>query len=75
MLADIESAALRDGEFRSLVPGRNLSIGLAEEVSRSLERYPTADPVFRRRLHEIAVENFPSWRAVGRRYIELGTGV
>jgi len=75
MLADIESDALQDRGFRSLAPGRNLSVGIAEEVSRSLERYRTVDPMFRRRLHGIAVENFPSWRAVGRRYIELGTGV
>ena len=74
MLADIESDALQDTSFRSLVPGRNLSTGIAEELAKSLKRYPTADSLFRQRLHGIAVDNFPSWQAVSRRYVKLGTG-
>ena len=73
MLADIESEALQDPAFRSLVSGRDLSTGLAEEVVRSLDRYDTADPAFRQRLHDIAVEHFPSWMAVARHHVELGT--
>lgn len=74
-LADVECSALDDPTFCGLLPGRNLSTGIAEEVSRQLDRYPTADPDFRRRLHDIAVEHFPSWLAVARHHVELGTGV
>lgn len=73
MLADVESAALGDPLFRALEPGRNLSTGLADAITRNLERYPTADVEFRQRLHRIAVEHFPSWRAVARRHVELAT--
>lgn len=73
-LADIESDALDDPSFRDLVPGLNLSAGIARAVARCLDRYPTADPEFRRRLHNIAVERFPSWLSVARQHVELGTG-
>ena len=73
MLADIESTALGDPLFRALQPGRGLSTGLAEAITRNLDRYPTADNEFRRRLHRIAVEHFPSWLAVARRNVELAT--
>ena len=71
-MADVEAIALDDDAFRSLAPERNLTLGLAEEILRRLDGYPTRDLAFRERLHEIAVENFPSWRAVARRHIELG---
>lgn len=75
MLADIECRALDDPTFCSLIPGRNLSLGIAEQVARQLDRYPTADAQFRRRLHGIAVEHFPSWLAVARHHVELGLGI
>jgi len=74
MLADIECSALDDPSFCDLVPGQNLSLGIAEQVARQLEHYPTADPEFRQRLHGIAVEHFPSWLAVARHHVELGLG-
>ena len=73
-MADIEADVLGDEAFRSLVPGRGLTIGLAEEIVRQLDRYPTRDAGFREALHEIAVDHFPSWRSVAQQHIELGLG-
>lgn len=73
MLADVECDALGDPAFCTLVPGRNLSRGIAEELARALDRYATADTAFRQRLHSIAVDHFPSWLDVARHHVELGT--
>ena len=72
MIADVTSDSLGDESFRALVPGRNLTTGLAETILRHLERYPTADPEFRQRLHSIATERFPSWQTVARHHVQLG---
>jgi len=73
-MADIEADILGDDAFRGLVPGRDLTLGLAEEIVRQLDRYPTRDAGFREAMHEVAIEHFPSWRSVAQQHIDLGLG-
>jgi len=72
MLAQIEADALDDESFLGLMPGRDLTTALAEQIAACLDRYPTSDVAFRQRLHAIAAEHFPTWRAIARQYVELG---
>lgn len=73
-LVDVLTDSLADPAFRRLAPGRCLTEGLARLVVRSLQRYPTSDPAFRSRLHDLAALHFPSWNNVAGRYLELGLG-
>jgi glycosyltransferase involved in cell wall biosynthesis len=74
-LADTVSEELADPRLRALVPAPNFTTALAETIVRNLEHYPTADPGFRGRLHQIAVRRLPSWQSVAREYVEIGAGV
>ena len=74
MMAKIEADALADPSFLDLVPGRNLTLALAEAIERYLDRYPTADVEFRLRLHAIAADHFPTWQTIAREYVEMGGG-
>jgi glycosyltransferase involved in cell wall biosynthesis len=74
-LADIMTDELGEPRMRALSPRPDFTTALAETIARHLERYPTAEPNFRQRLHRIAENRLPSWRAVAREYVELGAGV
>jgi glycosyltransferase involved in cell wall biosynthesis len=71
MLADIEAEALDDPSFRDLIPGHNLSSGIAEAVVTYLDRYPTKDAAFRQQLHATAASHFPTWQTIAREYVEM----
>jgi glycosyltransferase involved in cell wall biosynthesis len=71
---DVVSDSLDDPAFRSLPPGASLTAGIARLVVDVLERYPTADPMFRARLHDLSAQHFPTWEKVARRYLELAAG-
>jgi len=70
-LADVLAAALGDDSFTSLVPGHDLTHRIADLVVSVLERYPTKDPAFRQRVHEIATSRYPSWKGAAERYLRL----
>lgn len=74
-LADIVAKELSDPRLRGLVPSHGFTTALAQTILYALERYPTADPAFRQRLHAIAENRLPSWQSVAREYVELGAGV
>jgi glycosyltransferase involved in cell wall biosynthesis len=71
---DVVADSLADPAFRTLAPGGSLTAELAHVVVDVLERYPTADPAFRARLHDLSAQHFLSWEKVARRYLELATG-
>ena len=70
-LDDFLVEAFRDEAFTSLTPGCDLTLRLASLVAHVLGRFPTADPSFRARVHEIAGERYPSWEVVTRAYLRL----
>ncbi|MDR3687632.1 MAG: glycosyltransferase family 4 protein [Coriobacteriia bacterium] len=74
MMAKIEADALADESFLGLLPGRNLTLALAEAIERYLDRYPTNDAAFRQRLHAIAASHFPTWQTIAREYVEMAGG-
>ncbi|MCL5291554.1 MAG: glycosyltransferase family 4 protein [Actinobacteria bacterium] len=67
---DVVATALDDPALKKLAPEVALTTALADSIDRLLETYPTKDPSFRARLHEIAAEHF-SWTAVAKHYLEL----
>ena len=69
--ADIVAGELGDEEFKSLLPGAGLTKGIAARVLSLLEKYPTRDPAFRERLHDLATRRF-SWSVVAEKYSDLG---
>ena len=71
---DVVADAMADPAFRTLLPGASLTAAIARVVVDVLERYPTVEPVFRARLHDLSAQHFPTWDKVARRYLELGTG-
>ena len=71
---DVVAESLADPAFRALAPGASLTTGIARVAVDVLERYPTTDPAFRARLHDLSAQHFPSWEKVARRYLELATG-
>ena len=71
---DVVADSLDDPAFRSLAPGGSLTAAIARVVVEVLERYPTTDPVFRTRLHDLSGQHFPSWEKVARRNLELAAG-
>jgi glycosyltransferase involved in cell wall biosynthesis len=73
-VVDVVARELNDEAFRRAAPGTNLTEELAGLVLHVLEHYPTADPGFRRRLHELATRHFPSWRQVALRHLGLAKG-
>jgi hypothetical protein len=70
-LDDSLAAVFDDGVFTSLVPGCDLTTRLAESVVHVLDRYPTADPDFRARVHAVARELYPTWEDVANAYLGL----
>ena len=74
MMCDIVCDELGDEAFRALAPGTILTTAIAETVVRDLVRYPTKDPEFRRRLHDCAARNFPTWRGIAALYVAMGVG-
>jgi hypothetical protein len=62
---------LDDSSFRNLIPGHNLSSGIAEAVVAYLDRYPTKDAAFRQKLHATAASHFPTWQTIAREYVEM----
>jgi glycosyltransferase involved in cell wall biosynthesis len=70
-LDDSLARALGDEVFRSLVPGRGLTRGLAESVVHVLDEYPTADAAFRMRVHEIARSLYPTWEGAASAYLDM----
>ena len=71
---DVVADSLADPAFRSLAPGCPLTTSIARVVVDVLERYPTADPAFRGRLHDLSGQHFPSWEKVARRNLKLAAG-
>lgn len=70
-LADFLANALDDPSFRSLAPGPDLTGRIADMVVQLLDRYPTKDPAFRQRLHELGASRYPTWEAAARSYLAL----
>ena len=71
---DVVADLLGDPTFRSLTPGGSLTAAIARVVVEVLERYPTTDPEFRTRLHDLSGQHFPSWEKVAHRNLELAAG-
>lgn len=70
-LDDSLAAAFHDGVFTSLVAAGDLTSRLAESVVHVLGRYPTADPAFRARVHEIARGLYPTWEDTANAYRKM----
>lgn len=68
---DEARALLSEEALASLKPGCRLTRQLAEAVVDILDRYPTTDAGFRRKLHGLAETKY-SWSAVADRYLDLG---
>jgi glycosyltransferase involved in cell wall biosynthesis len=68
-LVDFIAESLADPAFSELAPGTDLTPSLAGLIARVLDRYPTRDPEFRSRVHEMALRRFATWEAVARRYV------
>ncbi|MHB1390915.1 MAG: glycosyltransferase family 4 protein [Thermoleophilia bacterium] len=66
---DAVAGALDDTTLISLKPGVTLTPTLAQAAVELLTAYPTREPEFRRRLHELAASRF-SWTAVASRMLE-----
>ncbi len=70
-LDDLLAEAMNDSAFTSIVPGVNLTRHLAELIAHVLDTYPTKDPAFRQRLHELAGSRYPSWDRIARDYVGM----
>jgi glycosyltransferase involved in cell wall biosynthesis len=70
-LDDFLAATFEDDAFTSLTCSRDFTRSLAGLVVHVLDRYPTTDPAFRRRVHEIALSRYPTWEGTARAYLEL----
>jgi glycosyltransferase involved in cell wall biosynthesis len=66
---DLVSSELGDPGIKALVPGKDFTLSLAATLTSTLERYSTRGMDFRRRLHDIAEDNF-SWKMVASRYLD-----
>ncbi|MFA5867578.1 MAG: glycosyltransferase family 4 protein [Actinomycetota bacterium] len=67
---DVVDAELKDPVLKSLIPGIPLTRALADCVVHVLDRYPTKDTVFRKKLHALAEKRF-SWAKTSETYIML----
>ncbi len=67
---DVAQTELKDPVLKSIIPGIQLTRALADTVVHVLDRYPTKDPAFRRRLHGLAEKRF-SWARTAEMYIML----
>lgn len=70
-LDDFLAETFDDDSFTSLVPGHDLTRRLAALVVHVLERYPTTDPVFRMRVHEIALSRYPTWESTAGACLDM----
>lgn len=68
---DVVAGKLTDQTIKDLKPGSELTAALAQSVISILERYPTKEPGFREKLHNIAERDF-SWATVALGYMDLG---
>jgi len=68
---DVVAGELSDQAFKELTPGTVMTVALAGLVTSILEKYPTRNPEFREKLHNIAGHNF-SWATVACWYLDLG---
>ena len=73
-IADIVADEFGDPMFTQLRAGAGLTAGIVDAVRWLLDRYPTADPAFRARLHALAEKRFPTWDEIARRYLALAMG-
>jgi glycosyltransferase involved in cell wall biosynthesis len=71
-LGDLLAESYRDDVFTSLTPGRDLTRALANAVTHVLDTFPTDDPTFRRRAHDIARSRFGTWEDAAEAYLEMG---
>jgi glycosyltransferase involved in cell wall biosynthesis len=69
---DVVAGELDDGTLGRLVPGEQLTTGLAAAVPSMLERFPTRDIKFRYQLHDMAERLF-SWSKVAASYLQLAS--
>jgi glycosyltransferase involved in cell wall biosynthesis len=70
-LDDFLAETFRDDSFTSLTSGDDLTRRLATLVVQVLDRYPTADPAFRMRVHEIALSRYPTWEGTAAAYLKM----
>jgi len=70
-LDDFLAETFDDEVFTSLAPGPGLTSRLAAAVVHVLDRYPTADPAFRMRVHGIALSRYPTWEGTADAYLAL----
>lgn len=70
-LDDFLAETFQDGSFTSLSSGHDLTRGLAKLAIHVLDRYPTADPAFRMRVHEIALSRYPTWEDTAGAYLKM----
>jgi glycosyltransferase involved in cell wall biosynthesis len=68
---DFLAESLHDPAFAGLVPGPDLTGRLAGLVAHTLDTYPTKDPAFRRKVHELALSRYPAWEETARRYTAM----
>lgn len=70
-LDDFLAEAFRDAAFASLTPGDDLTRRLASLIVHVLGCFPTADPAFRARVHEIAAGRYPTWEGAAQAYLSV----
>jgi glycosyltransferase involved in cell wall biosynthesis len=70
-LDDLLCEALGDAAFAGLSPGPDLTGRLAGQVVHVLDTYPTKDPGFRRRMHELALSRYPAWERTAELYAAM----
>jgi glycosyltransferase involved in cell wall biosynthesis len=70
-LDDSLAAAFHDDVFTSLAAGTDLTSRLAGAAVHVLDCYPTADPAFRARVHEIGRSLYPSWEDTADAYLKM----
>lgn len=70
-LTEFLAQSLGDGTFIGLEPGRDLTPLLAESVAHVLGAYPTKDPGFRRKVHDMALGRYPTWETTARDYVSM----
>ena len=73
-VVDVVADSFDDPALTSLGAGRRLTEQLATLVIHALDRYPSAEPALRARLHDLCRLRFPSCEGVAKRYLEFATG-
>ena len=70
-LNDTMAEALTDPAFTALLPGSELTSGLAVLLGHILDTYPTNDAAFRRTMRALALDRYPSWEEAAERYVAM----